>query len=45
VLAYLLKGTLPWNSIKAMDVKQKHKMIMDRKQSISPEELLQGYPQ
>lgn len=44
VLVYMLKGTLPWHSIKTRNVKEKHKIIMERKISITPEELVQGFP-
>ncbi|CAM9575086.1 unnamed protein product [Chrysoparadoxa australica] len=45
VLIYFLKGSLPWQGLKARNAKRKYKMIMERKQAISIQQLCQGLPQ
>ena len=45
VFVYLLKGRLPWQNLKAKDVKEKYKGIMDKKIETTSEELCEGIPQ
>ncbi|CAM9140283.1 unnamed protein product [Ectocarpus sp. 12 AP-2014] len=45
VLVYFLKGSLPWQGLKARNAKRKYKIIMERKQAISIQQLCQGLPQ
>ncbi|CAM9764725.1 unnamed protein product, partial [Discosporangium mesarthrocarpum] len=45
VLVYFLKGSLPWQGLKARNAKRKYKMILERKQAISIQQLCQGLPQ
>ncbi|CAM9121384.1 unnamed protein product [Choristocarpus tenellus] len=45
VLVYFLKGSLPWQGLKARNAKRKYKMILEKKQSISIQQLCQGLPQ
>ncbi|TVU34171.1 hypothetical protein EJB05_16001 [Eragrostis curvula] len=44
VLMYFLKGSLPWQGLKAGTKKQKYEKISERKISTSPEALCRGYP-
>ena len=44
VLAYLLRGNLPWQGIIVKTKEEKYAKILYRKQYITPEELLNGYP-
>jgi serine/threonine protein kinase len=44
VLMYLLRGILPWMSMKAKDTKTKYKMIMEKKISTPAEFLTKGFP-
>eukprot|EP00968_Pinguiococcus_pyrenoidosus_P013924 scaffold1272_cov250-Pinguiococcus_pyrenoidosus.AAC.16 len=44
VLMYFMRGTLPWQGLKATTKKQKYERIMDRKMSTSPEQLCKGFP-
>ena len=44
VLMYFMRGTLPWQGLKANTKKQKYERIMDRKMSTSPEQLCKGFP-
>ncbi len=44
VLVYLLTGRLPWEGIKASSQEERLEQIMERKMSISIEELCQGLP-
>ena len=44
VLMYFIRGSLPWQGLKANTKKQKHERIMDRKMSTSTEQLCKGYP-
>ncbi|CAM9198370.1 unnamed protein product [Ectocarpus sp. 13 AM-2016] len=45
VLVYFLKGSLPWQGLKARNAKRKYNMILERKQAISIQQLCQGLPQ
>ena len=44
VLAYLLRGNLPWQGIVVKTKEEKYAKILYKKQYIPPEELLEGYP-
>ncbi|PIA13987.1 kinase-like protein [Coemansia reversa NRRL 1564] len=44
VLMYFLRGSLPWQGLKAATKKQKYDRIMDKKMSTSTEELCRGFP-
>jgi len=44
VLMYFLRGSLPWQGLKATTKKQKYLRIMERKQATHPEQLCRGYP-
>lgn len=44
VLMYFLRGSLPWQGLKANTKKQKYNRIMERKQATHPEQLCRGYP-
>lgn len=44
VFVYFLRGKLPWSGLKANNFKEHNQMIVDRKRSISPEELCDGHP-
>jgi len=44
VLMYFLRGSLPWQGLKATTKKQKYLRILERKQATHPEELTKGYP-
>jgi serine/threonine protein kinase len=44
ILVYLYKGKLPWQGIRHKDKKQKYKLIGEKKQSISEEELCLNMP-
>lgn len=44
VLMYFLRGSLPWQGLKANTKKQKYQRIMERKQQTLPDVLCQGYP-
>jgi len=44
VLMYFLRGSLPWQGLKATTKKQKYLRIMERKQATHPENLCRGYP-
>lgn len=41
---YFIRGSLPWQGLKANTKKQKYERIMDRKMSTSTEQLCKGYP-
>lgn len=43
-MMYLLRGVLPWMSMKAKDTKTKYKMIMEKKISTPAEFLTKGFP-
>ncbi len=44
ILIYFLHGSLPWQGIKARNAKKKYKMILEKKQSTSIQQLCQGLP-
>merc|ERR1712060_301772 len=44
VLMYFIRGSLPWQGLRANTKKQKYERIMDRKMSTSTEQLCKGYP-
>ena len=44
VLAYLLRGSLPWQGIIVKTKEEKYAKILYRKQCITPEQLFKGYP-
>jgi serine/threonine protein kinase len=44
VLMYFLRGSLPWQGLKATTKKQKYQRILERKQATHPEQLCKGYP-
>ena len=41
---YLIRGSLPWQGLKANTKKLKYERIMDRKMSTSTESLCKGFP-
>jgi len=43
VLMYFIRGSLPWQGLKANTKKQKYERIMDRKMSTSTEQLCKGH--
>ena len=43
-MMYLLRGALPWMSMKAKDTKTKYKMIMEKKISTPAQFLAKGFP-
>lgn len=43
VLMYFLRGSLPWQGLKATTKKQKYQRILERKQATHPEQLCKGY--
>ncbi|CCH58005.1 hypothetical protein TBLA_0A02040 [Henningerozyma blattae CBS 6284] len=45
VLVYLCKGKLPWQGLKGTTKKEKYNEILNKKRSISSEELCKGLPQ
>jgi len=45
VLIYFLKGSLPWQGLKARSARKKYKMILEKKQAISIQQLCEGLPQ
>ncbi len=44
ILVYFLKGSLPWQGIKACDKKNKYKLIYEKKASVKKEDLCEGLP-
>ena len=44
VLIYFLKGTLPWQGLKAKNAQKKYRMILEKKQQVSIAHLCQGCP-
>jgi len=44
VLMYFLRGSLPWQGLKATTKRQKYERIMERKMSTPIDELCQGFP-
>lgn len=44
VLMYFLRGSLPWQGLKANTKKQKYQRILERKQQTFPDQLCRGYP-
>lgn len=45
VFFYFLRGSLPWQGLKAATNKQKYEKIGEKKQQVSIAELCQGYPE
>ncbi|KAI8844345.1 kinase-like domain-containing protein [Chytriomyces cf. hyalinus JEL632] len=45
VLLYFLRGSLPWQGLKAATNKQKYEKIGEKKRSVPLEDLCQGFPQ
>jgi len=45
VLTYFIRGSLPWQGLKANTRKQKEELILQKKESMSPEELCEGLPE
>ena len=44
VLAYFLRGSLPWQGLRARDKATKYSLILAKKQACSAEALLAGFP-
>lgn len=44
VLIYFLKGSLPWQGLKAKNAPKKYRMILEKKQQVSIAQLCQGCP-
>ena len=44
VLMYLIRGSLPWQGLKAETKAKKYERIMNRKQSTTPAVLCEGHP-
>ena len=45
VLTYFVRGSLPWQVLKANTRKQKEELILQKKESMSPQELCEGLPE
>ena len=45
VLMYFLKGSLPWQGLKAKNMKEKYEKIMEKKISTSVDYLCKGFPE
>ena len=45
MLLYFLRGSLPWQGLKAKNQKQKEELILVYKETISTKDLCQGLPQ
>jgi hypothetical protein len=44
VLIYFMKGSLPWQGIRAKEKKEKYEKIKEKKLNTSEEELCEGLP-
>ena len=44
VLVYFLKGSLPWQGLKAKNAQKKYRLILEKKQQVSIAQLCQGCP-
>jgi hypothetical protein len=44
VLIYFLRGHLPWQALKANEKEQEYKLILEKKQSTTVQELFEGLP-
>jgi hypothetical protein len=44
VLIYFLKGTLPWQGLKAKNAQKKYRLILEKKQQVSIAQLSAGCP-
>ena len=44
IMAYLLRGGLPWQGLKLKSKENKYKNILEKKKEISSEELFKGFP-
>eukprot|EP01065_Artemidia_motanka_P031185 TRINITY_DN3742_c0_g1_i3.p1 TRINITY_DN3742_c0_g1~~TRINITY_DN3742_c0_g1_i3.p1 ORF type:complete len:428 (+),score=114.26 TRINITY_DN3742_c0_g1_i3:117-1400(+) len=44
VMIFFVRGELPWQGVKAVDRAQKKKLIQEKKQSLSPDDLCKGLP-
>lgn len=44
MLMYFLRGSLPWQGLKANTKKQKYERILERKMATSPEQLCKTFP-
>ena len=44
VFMYFLRGSLPWQGLKAANNKQKYERIGERKQTVPISELCEGFP-
>jgi casein kinase 1 len=44
VFMYFLRGSLPWQGLKAANNKQKYERIGERKQTVPIAELCEGFP-
>lgn len=44
VMLYFCRGSLPWQGLNGQTKKQKYDRIMEKKMSISPQDLCRGFP-
>lgn len=44
VILYLIRGSLPWQGLKAISGKQKNELILEKKRETSIDELCDGLP-
>ena len=44
MLLYFLRGSLPWQGLKAADKMAKEELILEKKQTMTTEELCKGLP-
>ena len=44
VLVYFMKGSLPWQGLKAKTANRKYSLILEKKESVSVSELCEGLP-